>query len=174
MTSPTLMYYDVYKPMAVSADVSSYGIGSVLMQLWRPVAYCSQCLSDAENRYTQIEKECLASVWACERFEKYLYGLEGFKLISDHKPLVPLMNSKDLDNIPIRCQRLLMRLMRFNPMAECALGKTLVIADMLSRSPSRDTQNNKGMHTDMEFYVAYIIDSMPSMEQKLAASELPQ
>lgn len=170
-TSPTLKYYDVNKPTAVSADASSYGIGAVLMQLhgqdWRAVAYCSRRLSDAETRYAQIEKECLAGVWACERFGKYLYGLEGFKLITDHKPLVPLINSKDLDNVPIRCQRLLMRLMRFNPTAEYAPGKTLVIADTLSRSPCEDTQSDNDAHTDVECYVASVIEGIPATKRKM-------
>lgn len=53
----------------VSADASSNGIGGVLLQvhgeIWRPVAYCSRRLSDAETRYTQIEKECVGmwEVW---------------------------------------------------------------------------------------------------------------
>lgn len=122
---------------AGSADASSYGIGGVLLQLhgedWSPVTFCSRRLSDAETRYAQIEKERLASVWACERFE--IYGLPAFKLITDHKPFIPLMNSQDLDNTPVRCQRLLIQLMRFNLEAEYAPGKTLVVADMLSRSP---------------------------------------
>lgn len=90
-------------------------------------------MTDAEKRYAPIEKECLAIVWACERFEKYLYGLPAFTLITDHKPLIPLMNSKDLDKVLICCQRLLMRLMRFNLVTEYAPGKILVMVEPAER-----------------------------------------
>jgi hypothetical protein len=88
-------------------------------------------------------------------------------MISDHKPLVPLINAKDLDVVPLRCQRLLMRLMRFNPTAEYAPGKTLIVADALSRSPSDDVQDCSDTHSDVECYVASIIDSMPASKQKM-------
>lgn len=172
-TSPVLSFYSVSLPTAVSADASSYGIGGVLLQLhdgnWKPVAYCSRSLSEAETRYAQIEKECLAGVWACEKFEKYLIGLEHFKLVTDHKPLVPLMNKKDLDNVPLRCQRLLMRLMRFKLTAEYAPGKTLLVVDALSRSLLSYKENDLNTHSDVGCYIAAVAEGLPASPPKLEA-----
>lgn len=170
-TAPVLAYYDVGKPTAVSADASSYGLGGVLLQLhgqqWKPVAYCSRRLAEAETRYAQIEKECLAGVWACEKFDRYLTGLAQFKLVTDHKPLVPLINSRSLDNVPVRCQRLLMRLMRFNPVAEYAPGKTLVVADTLSRSPLSSTCTKMDTQSDVACYVASVVGAIPASQSKI-------
>ena len=42
------------------------GLGAVLLQEEKPVAYASRALTDAETRYGQIEKELLAIIFACE------------------------------------------------------------------------------------------------------------
>lgn len=161
--APVLAHYDPGKETVVSADASSYGVGGVLLQKdnkdWKPVAYCSRRLTSSETRYAQIEKECLAGVWACEKFYKYLVGMDTFKLITDHKPLIPLINSKDLDTVPVRYQRLLMRLMRFNVKAEYAPGKTF------SRSPLNATEDF--LTADVSCDVNAVIGGLPVSQQKL-------
>ena len=84
--APTLKFYDVKAPVTLSVDASSEGIGAVILQDGRPVAYGSRALTDCQCRYAQIEKELLAIVYGCEKFHQYLYGRD-IKVESDHKPL---------------------------------------------------------------------------------------
>lgn len=114
--TPSLPLYDVSRQTKFSTDTSSYGLGAVLLQnhddQWRPVAYASRAMSPTERRYAQIEKEALGITWASERVADYLIGLK-FHIETDHKPLVPLFSTKNLDEVPARVQRFRMRVMRF-------------------------------------------------------------
>ncbi len=112
----------------VSADSSSYGLGAVLKQqqpdgTWRPVVYASRTLNDTERRYAQVEKECLALTWACEKFSDFLVGAKRFVLQTDHKPLVALLSPlRALDDVPPRIQRFRIRLRRFDHVADYIPG----------------------------------------------------
>ena len=115
-STPCLRHYDPNKETIVSADSSSFGIGAVLKQKmsdrkWIPFAYASRSLSPTEGGYAQIEKESLASTWACERFSDYLIE-KTFHIETDHKPLVSLLGNKNLEELTPRLQRFRMRLMR--------------------------------------------------------------
>ena len=106
LSQPTVLaLYDLEAKTKVSADASSYGLGTVLLQWsdneWKAVAYASRALSETDTRYTQIEKEALAVTWACERFSKYLLG-QTFSVEINQKPLVPLLSNKHLDSLPPR------------------------------------------------------------------------
>ena len=145
-SAPCLALFDPSQPCQVSANASSYGRGAVLLQPrgsnWVPVAFASRSLTTAETRYAQIEKECLASVWACEHVHHVLYGGPQFTVETDHKPLVPLINSTDLDRTSLRCQRLLLCLMKYNVVAVHTPGKFLTVADTLSRAPLPSMQSS--------------------------------
>ena len=53
--------------------------------------------------------------WACEKFDRYLIGRdEPFEVRTDHKPLVTKMNKQDIDECPLRVQRLKLRMMKFH------------------------------------------------------------
>ena len=59
VSTPVLHYYNISKEVTIKADASKDGLGAVLLQEEKPVAYDSQALTDAETRYAQIQKELL-------------------------------------------------------------------------------------------------------------------
>ena len=171
-SSEVLALYDPSLETIVSADASAYGLGAVLRQQQtdgklRPVAYISRALTETEQRYAQIEKEALAITWACERFQDYLIGIH-FHIETDHKPLVPLLSTKSLDEMPLRVQRFRLRLMRYQYSISHVAGKELCTADTLSRAPvcNSDSQSEQ-LQQDVTAYVNLVIAHLPATEKRL-------
>ena len=95
-------------------------------------------MTDTERRYSQIEKEAFALVWACEKFHDHVLG-KHIDLKTDHKPLVLLMSTTTLDSLPPQVPWFRLRLMRFYYSICHVAGQYLYTADTLlhARFPSR-------------------------------------
>ena len=59
----TLSYYNPKQPLILNVDASSQGLGAVLLQNDKPIAYASRALTPTQQRYAQIEKKTLAIVF---------------------------------------------------------------------------------------------------------------
>ena len=112
---------------------------------------------NTETRYANIKLELLAVVWAMMKCKFYLAGLQHFGLVTDHRPLVPILSSYSLDaiNNP-RFQRL--KISAFIFAAAWRPGKELCIPGALSRSPvSKPTGEDDVLDTETSFSVRGII-----------------
>ena len=96
--SQPLKYYDRTKPVTVQADASQRGLGTCLIQDGQPIAFASKSLTDTETQYANIERELLAIVFACQRFNTYVLG-RPFTVESNHKPL-EMIHLKSLASAP--------------------------------------------------------------------------
>lgn len=132
-SSDILQYPDLEKPFILTTDASNYAVGAVLSQgiigKDKPVAFASRTLNKSEEKYSAIEKELLAIVWACRYFRPYLYGRK-FTLYTDHQPLTYGLNLKDTNHRLIHWR---LSLEEFNYDIKYRPGKQNIVADGLSR-----------------------------------------
>ena len=112
-------------------DASGYGLGAVLMQTGRPVAFWSRKMTPAEQNYHITEQELLAVMEALKVFRCYLDGIE-FNIVTDHKPNTFLDSQPTLYR---RQARWIEELQRYNFNWVYEPGRTNV-ADPLSRNPA--------------------------------------
>jgi hypothetical protein len=133
-TRPVVQLPDFTKEFIVRSDASSEGIGAALMQqgddgLLHPTLFASRKLMDREKRYSAIERECLALVWAVDKFHRYVFG-RHFIVETDHRPLTYLSASKTTS---ARLQRWALALQEYSFTVTPIAGERNHEADVLSR-----------------------------------------
>lgn len=130
---PVLHAPDFCKPFILQTDASSLALGAVLQQVVDdhpvPIAYASRRLTSAEIHTSIYEKECLAAIWACEKFSKYLEH-QHFTLQTDNQALTWL---KAQPHSLGKIGRWIYRLSAFSFNVEHIPSKDNPVADGLSR-----------------------------------------
>ena len=81
-----------------------------------------------------MQKEALAVTCSCEKFSDYILGTK-FEIKNDHKPLVPLLSSKHLNDLPPLVLWFWLRMAKFDYTIAHVPGKLLYTPDTLSREP---------------------------------------
>ena len=99
----------------------------------RPIAFASQALISAEQKYSVGEREALACVWACERWHMYVYD-RSFTLRTDHQALTALLATSGSGHRHQRIHRWYERLHQYNFTLQFTPGRENVGTDLLSRS----------------------------------------
>jgi len=107
-TRPVLIAPDLDKEMRVEADTSEYATGGVLSmkcedKKWRPVAFISKLLNEAERNYEIHNREMLAIVRCLDEWRHLLEGAQSkFEIWSDHKNLEYFMSNQKLNHRQVR------------------------------------------------------------------------
>ena len=152
----TLGYFDVDAETRLITDASPIGLGAVLVQMHdgtpRAISYASRSLTDVETRYSQTEKEGLAIVWACEKFQAYLIG-KRFTLMTDHRPLLNIYYKRSKPQA--RLERWVLRLQSYDFDIQYVEGKNN-IADPLSRLINRGKGIVDKMHFEDMAFVRFV------------------
>lgn len=140
------------------------------MQKGQPVAFASRTLSTTEQRYAQIEKECLAIVFGCEKFSQYISRRDKVTVKSDHKPLQSIFK-KSLLHAPMRLQRMMLRLQRYDLDVVYKPGSQMFVADHLSRAFLSETEPDD---EDVHVFALELETMDPLSTVKISSESLPR
>lgn len=128
-TAPVLILLDVRKDFEIFCDASRQGLGCVLMQERKVVAYASYQLKPHEVNYPTHDLELAAVVHALKIWHHYLIG-NRYEVYTDHKSLKYIFTQTDLN---MRQRRWLKLIKDYNVGIHYHPGKANVVADALSR-----------------------------------------
>lgn len=163
-TTPVLGYYDPSKPLTLSVDASSKGLGAVLFQEGKPQAYASIGLTQTQRHYAQIEKEILEIVYGAQNFYQFIYGRPTL-VESDNKPLQYILN-KPLHQAPLRLQKMMLTLQRYDLKIKYLPGVEPSVADALNRSCLPETTET--LIPDLEVNEVHLSKHLPITPEKYA------
>lgn len=122
-------------PIALFVDASNFAIRSVLQQFeegtWKPIAFFSKKLNDAQTSYSTYDRELLGIYLAVKKFKHFVEG-RNFVIYTDHKPLIFAFQQKN-EKASTRQLRHLQYISQFSTDIRHISGKDNVVADQLSR-----------------------------------------
>jgi hypothetical protein len=128
--APILALPESGKRFTVYMDASRIGLGYVLMQEGRVIAYGSRQLRKHEGNYPTHDLELAAVVFALKSWRHYIYG-ESCDIYTDHKSLKYIFTQKELN---LRQRRWLELIKDYDLSIHYHPGKANVVANALSRS----------------------------------------
>ncbi|GKE93502.1 putative reverse transcriptase domain-containing protein, partial [Tanacetum coccineum] len=127
--APILALPEGNDDFVVYCDASHQGLGAVLMQREKVIAYASRQLKPNEENYTTHDLELGAVVFALKIWRHYLYGTMC-TVFTDHKSRQHILDQKELN---MRQRRWLELLADYDCEIRCHPGEANVIADALSQ-----------------------------------------
>ena len=127
-TAPVLTLPSGSEGYVVYSDASHQGLGCVLMQHGKVVAYASRQLKNHEKNYPTHDLELAAIVFALKIWRHYLYGVTC-QVFTDHKSLKYLPTQRELN---LRQRRWMEFISDYDVSIEYHPGKANVVADALS------------------------------------------
>ena len=168
-SAPILIVPDRGQGYTVYCDPSRAGLGCVLMQSWRVVAYGSRQLKNHEQNYPTHDMELETVVFALKIWRHYLYGKE-FEVFLDHKIMKYIFTQWDLN---MRQRKLMEFLEDYDFTLHYHPGKANVVADALSWKSrgvlaSMASQEWRMLETVGQFGLQYNEQAQGTLESLLA------
>ena len=152
-SAPVLAVPEGTGGFVVYSDASKFGLGCVLMQHGKVIAYASRQLKPYEQNYPTHDMELAAVVFALKIWRHYLYG-ERIQMFTDHQSLKYLFTQKELN---MRQRRWLELVKDYDCEILYHPGKANVVADALSRKTSHS---------------AALLSSQPSLRREFERAEV--
>ena len=162
-----LTHYEPNKSAVIETNASLKGLSAVLIQDSKPVRFLSKALTPAEANYSNIERELLAVLFACEKLHTYTFGRKT-TVHTDHKPLHNIL-LKPISLAPARLQRMLLRLSQYD-IQVVYVGSKSVLADTLSRVVE---QGSAREIPGLEISIAQVLKVEPTRLESLQEDTKP-
>ncbi|GJX35542.1 putative nucleotidyltransferase, ribonuclease H [Tanacetum coccineum] len=144
--APVLALPDGPKDFVVYCDASGIGLGCVLMQRGKVIAYASRQLKIHEKNYTTHDLELGAVVFALKIWRHYLYGTKSV-IYTDHKSLQHIFSQKELN---MRQRRWIELFSDYDCEIRYHPGKANVVADALSRKERVKPKRVRAMNMTLQ------------------------
>ena len=171
-TAPVLAQPDIERPFDVYCDASKMGLGCVLMQEGRVIAYASRQLKKHEVNYPTHDLELAAVVHSLKIWRHYLLG-NKVHIFTDHKSLKYIFTQSELN---MRQRRWLELIKDYNLEVHYHPGKANVVADALSRKSHQVEDIPLSLHhTEVLAQIALTSELLEQIirEQKEDLEEIP-